>query len=169
MVKFIVKKTFWELMDSFVVLDKFRKVLYRAKSKRNILNKEFFLYDVSDNLQARISKELDQTHLFYHIEVDGKKVATITTNKGFTTKEFTVEPQEMVTKHNRSKLVCTLIQNGKPVGTVRTKLFRFKKTYTVRIEEPSEALMFIMFALTMFIDERDPSFFGSIFKKMDWF
>lgn len=168
MAKFIVKKTFLELTDSFVVFDESREILYNAKSKGNILNKEFFLYDTSGDLQSHIFKSIDKKHLFYHIDVDGKRLATITTNKGLTTKEFIIDPQGMVTKHNHSKLFFTVIKEGERVGSISTKLFKFKKTYTIQVTEFSKEFMFIMIALTMFIDERDPSFFGSIFKKVDW-
>lgn len=168
MITLIVKKTFLELTDSFVVQDKSGKQLYNAKSEGNILNKGFFLYDEGNHLHAHIFKELDKKHLFYHIDVDGDRIATITTNKGFKTKGFTVEPQGMVTQYNRSKLVVTLMKNDEPVGVIKAKLFRFKKTYVIQFEERSEELTFILIALTLFIDERDPAFFGSIFKKMEW-
>src|SRR5699024_639263 len=96
-------------------------------------------------------------------------IATIKTNKGLKTKGFTIDPQGLVTDHNRSKLIYTLMQNDKTVGAISTKLFRLKNTYQINIIDYSEELMFMMIALTIIIDERFTYFGSSFLKKPEWF
>src|SRR5699024_7900767 len=100
--------------------------------------------------------------------MDGSFIATIKTNKGLITKGFIIDPQGLVTDHNRSKLIYTLMQNDKTVEANSTKLSRLKNTYQIDIIDYSEELMFMMIAFTIIIDERDPSFAGSFLKKPDW-
>lgn len=76
----------------------------------------------------------------------------------------------MKTRHSSSKLLFRVMKNSEAVGTVNINLFKFKSTYTIKmINSNDDKLTYIMIALAIFIDERDPSFLGSIFKKIDWF
>ncbi|HLR22337.1 MAG TPA: hypothetical protein VK100_01330 [Pseudogracilibacillus sp.] len=168
MTKLFAKKTFWELTENFTILDALSNVLFKSKNKGNTLNKEITLYDTTGNVRAQIKKEVHKKLLLYHVCMDGSFIATIKTNKGLKTKGFTIDPQGLVTDHNRSKLIYTLMQNDKTVGAISTKLFRLKNTYQINIIDYSEELMFMMIALTIIIDERDPSFAGSLLKKPDW-
>lgn len=165
---FFITKTFLGLADRFFIMDKQKNILFNSKRKGNLLHKEYTLYDTTKNKCARIYKEIDTNYVSYHIEVNEKKIATITTNKGFTTKEFTIEPQGLEIKHNKSKLVFNVVQNNQTIGMITTKLFRFKNTYLIQFERTNDELIYIMIGLTMLIDERDPSFIGSLFKKLDW-
>jgi len=167
--KLIVKKDSLGL-DSFVLLDGSHHQLYSTKSEGDLRNKVHKLYDTSENILAYIRKEIGENHVLLHIDMNETRIATITTNKGFSTKGFTIEPQGMKTKHNQSKLLFSVVKDNETVATVNINLFNFKSTYTIKmINSNDNELTYIMIALAIFIDERDPSFLGSIFKKIDWF
>lgn len=100
--------------------------------------------------------------------MDDLEIATITTNKGYAAKEFMIEPQGLIAKPGRSKLSFIVTRDDEPLGMIHTKLFRLTDTHKIAITTSSEEVMFIMIALVLFIDDREPSFF-SIFKKLDWF
>lgn len=168
MVTLYVKKGFLETSNRFTILDEKKKQLYDAKGNKKIRDTAYLIHDHSGEIRARVHKSLNKKQLFFHIEVGEKEIATITTNKGFVTKGFAIEPQGMITKHNKSKLVYTVVQNGEMVATINTKLLRFKSTYMINIVEPDKEIKFIMIALTLFIDQINPSLIGSVFRRLDW-
>src|SRR5699024_6178891 len=128
---------------------------------------EITLYDTTGNVRAQIKKEVHKKLLVYHVCMDGSFIATIKTNKGLKTKGLTIDTQGLVTDHNRSKLIYTLMQNDKQIGAISMKLVRLKSPYQINIIDHSEELMFMLIALTIIIDERDPCFAGSFLKSPD--
>src|SRR5699024_10427886 len=126
MTKLFAKKTFWELTENFTILDALSNVLFKSKNKGNTLNKEITIYDTTRNERAEVKKEVHKILVLYQVSMDGNFITTIKTNKGLKTKGFTIDPQGLVTDHNRSKLIYTLIRNDKTVGAISTKLFRLK-------------------------------------------
>ncbi|HLR24176.1 MAG TPA: hypothetical protein VK093_00080 [Candidatus Avipropionibacterium sp.] len=163
----IIKKKIFNMNDAFTIYDHNDNILFETKNEGDIRNSVYTLVDPSSGSKTRIYKEIEKKSILYHIDIKGDKIVTITTNKGLRTKRFSVEPGGLTIKANSSKLIFKLRDGSEELGRVETKLLRFKDTYFVDILNPSEETMYILIALAIIIDERDPSFIGGIFKNIE--
>lgn len=167
MTKFIVKRKFLSIF-SLSVFNESKKQLFHIKDQWYRRKREYKIHDEFGHVQTRIVKKIGKKHIINKVYMDEQTIATITMNKGYSSKEFVIEPQELVAKPGGSKLTFIVTRDGESFGTIHTKLFRLSNTYTIEIATFSEVFMLIMITLTLFIDEREPSFF-SIFKNLNWF
>ena len=128
----------------------------------------YTLYNEYDESIMTMKREFSKSEVLFQLEKDLKHFATITINKGFSKKHFSIEPQKMETRHNKSKLSYTLMKDGNSLGKVTMKLFRLKTGYTMELFINDEDILLLLVALVIFMDEVEPSILGSMFKKLDW-
>lgn len=169
MVRFYVKGGFFNLNDTLYVSNNRYQVIYTIKNDtylRKFENK-YSMFNLQDEKVAEFQLGVRGKAIHLYVDVNGERYATITTNKGLSTKGFQIEPQQMKTIDSKAKLNYTVVQGEETIATIHTKLLRLRDTYAIEYIAKNEEDIVILIALAVFIKVRDPSLIGSLFKTIE--
>lgn len=147
--KLIFKQRFFSWLDSYDIFDEYGNTLYTVKGEM-ALGHHLNIYDASENIVGCIKEKLLSWLPKFEMYLEGRYAGCIK-------KEFSLFKPKFTIDYNGWRVEGDLFEwdysilnaEGRIIATVTKELFKFTDTYSINIENPSDALCALMLVLAI--------------------
>ena len=147
--KFIFKQRFFSWLDSYDIFDEYGNTLYTVKGEL-AFGHMFNIYDAGGNQVGCIKEKVFTWLPKFEIYMDGRCIGCIKKEFSLFKAKFTIDLNGFRVVGDLFEWDYTIINaEGRNVATVTKELFNFTDTYSINVENPSDALCALMLVLAI--------------------
>lgn len=146
--KFYIKQRVFTFRERFDIKDQNDRVAYSVVGRIMTLSKKFDIMDPKGKSKAKVRRQILSIFPRYTIKIDGNKYV-LKRKFSFFKHKFVVTNTDWKLKGDFINRTYDIIENGKPVMTLRKHWFKWGDSYEIRIPKKENELLALSVAIAL--------------------